>query len=337
MASINPVIEAKYYHREGDVYICELCPHSCRIPVEGIGRCSARKGEKDMLVANNYGKVSSICVDPIEKKPLYHFYPGSKIFSLGGVGCNMSCKYCQNYAISQYSTGRKRTTYESPEEIVALCRKEKMDAIAFTYNEPTIWFEYILDIIACDPDLKFVLVSNGLINERPLRDLCKVIDAMNIDIKGFTDEFYVELCGAHLNNVLRSVKIVFEENVHLEITYLVIPGSNDSEDEIRRFCEWIRDTLSPDVPIHFTRFHPDFKMMDVPMTPTETLLRCQNIAEECGLNYAYVGNIITDDASDTYCPECGTAVIKRVGYIVDVIAMDGMRCACCKSKLPIIR
>lgn len=337
MANINPNIEAKYYHRDGDVYVCDLCPHRCRIPVGGIGRCNARKGEENFLSAYSYGKVSSICVDPIEKKPLYHFYPGSMIFSVGGVGCNMSCKNCQNYAISLSPTGRKRTTYEDPAEIAALCRKEKMDAIAFTYNEPMIWYEYILDVMACDPDLKCVIVSNGLVNEQPLRDLCKVSDAMNIDIKGFTDEFYMKICGAHLDDVLRSVKIIFEEKVHVELTYLVIPGLNDSQEEVRSFCIWVRDTLSPDVPVHFTRFHPDFEMMDIPITPIETVLECQNIAESCGLNYAYVGNVITDDASDTYCPECGTAVIKRVGYLVDIIAMDGRRCSCCKTRLPIIR
>jgi pyruvate formate lyase activating enzyme len=337
MANINPSIEAKYYHRDGDVYVCDLCPHRCRIPVGGMGKCNARKGEENFLSAYSYGRVSSICVDPVEKKPLYHFYPGSMVFSIGGIGCNMSCKNCQNYSISLSPTGKKRTTYEDPEEIVALCRKEKMDAIAFTYNEPMIWYEYILDIMRCDPDLKCIIVSNGLVNEEPLRDLCKVSDAMNIDIKGFTDEFYMKICGAHLEDVLRSVKIIFEEKVHVELTYLVIPGLNDSNKEVEKFCIWVRDSLSPNVPVHFTRFHPDFEMLDIPITPIETVLECQNIAENCGLNYAYVGNIITDDASDTYCPECGTAVIKRIGYLVNIVAMDGMRCSCCKAKLPIIR
>ena len=337
MAVINPSVEAKHYHRDGDVYVCDLCPHSCRIPVGGMGRCSARRGEENMLVAYNYGKVSSICVDPMEKKPLYHYYPGSRIFSVGGVGCNMSCKNCQNYAISQTPTGRKRTTYERPDEIVALCRREKMESIAFTYNEPTIWFEYIMDVAKCDPNLRYVLVSNGLINEKPLREMCKIADAMNIDIKGFTDEFYMKICGAHLEDVLRTVKIIFEEKVHLELTYLVIPGYNDSEAEVERFCIWVRDTLSPDVPIHFTRFHPDFEMMNVPITPVDIILKCKELAENNGLNYVYVGNIIADDASDTYCPECGTAVIKRIGYLVEIAALDGTRCSCCKARLPIVR
>jgi len=337
VANIEPVTESRYYRKEGDVYVCELCPHGCRIPVGGVGRCNSRRGEEDILSAYSYGKVSSICVDPIEKKPLYHYHPGTSIFSIGSVGCNMSCRHCQNYAISQTVTGRKRTTYESPEEIVAMCRREGSDAIAFTYNEPMIWYEYIMDIMKCAPDLGCVLISNGLVNERPLRDLCKVMDAVNIDIKGFTDGFYMKICGAHLEDVLRSARIIFEEKVHLELTYLVIPGLNDSREEIERFCVWIRDTLSPDVPVHFSRFHPDFDMMDVPMTPVETVLECRDIAEACGLNYAYVGNIITDDASDTYCPECGTVVIRRTGYLVEIEALEGRRCACCRTVLPIVR
>ncbi|MCK9322476.1 MAG: AmmeMemoRadiSam system radical SAM enzyme [Candidatus Methanomethylophilaceae archaeon] len=337
MGAINPIVEARYYHKEGDIYVCDLCPHRCRIPVGGIGRCIARKGEENMLSAYNYGRVSSIAVDPIEKKPLYHFYPKSKIFSIGGIGCNMSCKNCQNYSISISVIGKKRTTYETPEEIISLCRREKLDAIAFTYNEPFIWFEYIMDIMTCDPDLKYVIVSNGLINEEPLKEICKHADAMNIDIKGFTDEFYMKVCGAHLDDVLRSTKIIFKEKVHLELTYLVIPGYNDSEDEIRKFSLWVRNELSENVPVHFSRFHPDFEMMDIPMTPVETILACRDIADSCGLNYVYVGNILSDDGSDTYCPECGTAVIKRLGYLVDIVALDGCRCACCKNRLPIIR
>lgn len=337
MAVFNPNVEARYYTRDGDVYVCELCPHRCRIAVGCVGRCGGRKGEEDKLTAYNYGRVSSICVDPVEKKPLYHFRPKTKIFSVGGVGCNMSCKNCQNYSISMSPSGKKRTTYESPEEIVALCRMEKMDAIAFTYNEPMIWFEYILDIMRCDPDLKCVIISNGLICEEPLREICKVTSAMNIDIKGFTDGFYMDICGAHLDDVLRSARIVHEEKVHLELTYLVIPGHNDSEDEIRRFALWVRDELSPDTPVHFSRFHPDFEMMDIPMTPVDKILRCREIAMECGLEYAYVGNVLTDDASDTCCPECGTMVIKRTGYLVDIVALDGNLCTCCRNRLPIIR
>jgi pyruvate formate lyase activating enzyme len=337
MAVINERVEAKYYERDGDAYVCGLCPHRCRIPVGSYGRCGARRADEDMLVAYSYGKVSSVCVDPVEKKPLFHYRPGTRCFSLGGVGCNMSCKHCQNYAISMLPSGKKRTTYERPDEIVALCRKERQDAIAFTYNEPMIWFEYMLDVMKADPDLKCIIVSNGLICEEPLKDLCKVADAMNIDVKGFTEDFYKNVCGARLEDVLKSVVTVFESGVHLELTYLVIPGYNDSEEEVGRFCEWVRGRLSEDVPVHFTRFYPDNQMMDVPWTPVETVMRCREIGMEKGLNYVYVGNTLTDDADDTYCPECGTAVIKRLGYLVDIVSLDGDRCSCCKHKLNIVR
>ncbi|MDR1690683.1 MAG: AmmeMemoRadiSam system radical SAM enzyme [Candidatus Methanoplasma sp.] len=330
-------MEARYYHKEGDVYVCDLCPHRCRIPVGGFGRCVSRKGEEDRLIANNYGKVSSFSVDPIEKKPLYHYHPKTKIFSMGGIGCNMSCKHCQNYAISMSPSGRKRTTYESPEEIVAFCRKEKFDAIAFTYNEPIIWFEYIMDIVEEAPDLRYVLISNGLICEEPLKELCRITDAMNIDIKGFTDEFYMKVCGAHLADVMRSAEIVNQEGVHLELTYLVIPDYNDSEKEIEGFSTWVRDRLSPETPVHFSRFHPDFEMTDVPITPVETLLRCRETAMECGLEYVYVGNVLVDDASDTYCPNCGALVIRRTGYLVELVALNGDRCSQCRQRMHIKR
>jgi len=209
--------------------------------------------------------------------------------------------------------------------------------MAFTYNEPMIWFEYITDIMRSDRDMRHVLVSNGLVEEDPLREICKRTDAMNIDIKGFTDDFYMKICGAHMEDVLRSAMIVKDEKVHLELTYLVIPEYNDSVKEIERFAEWVRDELTPDTPVHFSRFHPDYEMMDVPLTPVDTMLRCHETAMECGLEYVYVGNVLTDDASDTYCPECGAVVIRRTGYLVDIVALNGNRCAHCRKSLPIIR
>lgn len=330
-------VESRFYERTADGYICRLCPHGCHIRIGEYGRCGSRRADEDMLVAYSYGKVSSLCVDPVEKKPLYHYRPRARCFSIGGIGCNMRCRHCQNYAISMLSSGKKRTTYERPDELVTLCRSEGQDIIAFTYNEPMIWFEYILDVMACDPGLHLVLVTNGLVSEEPLRELCRVTEAMNIDIKGFTDSFYMDVCGAHLDDVLKSAKIVFEEGVHLELTYLVIPAYNDTEDEIRRFCRWVRDNLSADVPVHFTRFHPDNEMMDVPWTPVETVLRCRGIGKECGLNHVYVGNALIEGADDTYCPECGTAVVKRLGYLVDIVSLDGDRCSACGHPVNIVR
>ena len=330
-------VESRFYRRDEGAYVCELCPHHCRLKPGQYGRCGSRRADDDMLVAYSYGKVSSICVDPVEKKPLFHYRPGSRCFSIGSVGCNMTCKHCQNYAISMLSSGKRRTTYESPEEIAALCRREGLDTIAFTYNEPMIWFEYIMDVKRADPDLNVVLVTNGLICEEPLRRLCGIADAINMDIKGFTEEFYVRVCGAHLDDVLSSARTVVSEGVHLELTYLVIPGYNDSEDEVRRFCEWVRDDLGDEVPVHFTRFHPDNEMLDVMWTPVETVKECRRIGLSCGLHYVYVGNVLAEGEDDTVCPGCGRVLVERLGYLVDIVGLDGDRCAGCGRRINIVR
>ena len=338
MGAISPVsIEARYYTREGDAYKCQLCPHGCRIPVGGTGRCGTRRGTEDYLEANTYGRVSSIGYDPVEKKPLYHFHPREKTFSIGSIGCNMRCRHCQNYAISQSYSGKKRSTYKSPEGIVEMCRGEGMELMAFTYNEPTTWIEYILDVKRCAPELKIILVTNGLVNEKPLEDLISVTDAFNIDVKGFTEDFYANICGAHLKDVLRTVKRVFDSGKHLELTYLIIPGHNDSKNEIGEFCDWVLENLSADVPVHFTRFHPDNEMTDVPWTPESTLEWAKETAMDKGMRYVYIGNLMTETGSDTVCPRCGNIAVSRLGYLVDTDGLEGTRCANCGEQLPIIR
>ena len=338
MAAISPVrIEAKYYRRDEDKFICELCPRGCVLRDGQTGMCDARRVEGNILVANTYGRISCIASDPIEKKPLYNFHPKSRIFSIGSIGCNMSCRHCQNYSLSQSSSGKKRTTYKSPEDIVEMCRRENVDSMAFTYNEPGIWYEFIMDIVAHAPDLRYVMVTNGLLNEAPLRDMCSVMDAFNVDIKGFTDEFYRNVCGAHLDDVLRSLKIIYESGVHLELTYLLIPEYNDDEIELRRLSEWIRDNLSCDVPLHFTRFHPDNLMVDVPWTSVESLERAREIAMSVGLSYVYIGNVLSEEGGNTFCSDCGSVVIERTGYLVDIVGLDGNRCTTCGKILPIIR
>ena len=218
-----------------------------------------------------------------------------------------------------------------------LFRKGKADMVAFTYNEPSIWFEYMIDVMECAPDATYVLVTNGFINEAPLRELCSHVSAMNIDVKGFTDKFYREVCGGRLENVLDTVKTAFSMGVHIELTYLVIPGHNDSEEEMKGFMNWILTNLSPDVPVHFTRFHPDNVMNDVPWTTPEALLKVMDTAYDMGLNNVYVGNIISEEGSDTYCPECGAVVIRRTGYLVNVVALEGLKCKGCGHKLYMVR
>ena len=335
--SISPRTEARFYERDGDTYKCGLCPRRCRVAVGQMGKCGARRADDDMFVAYSYGKVSSMCVDPIEKKPLYHFRPGDRVFSIGGIGCNMTCKHCQNYSISQSASGKKRTTYETPEELVEMFRKEKINTVAFTYNEPTIWFEYMMDVMECAPDATYVLVTNGYINEEPMRELCNYVSAMNIDIKGFTEDFYADVCGGRLEDVLNGVKTAFSLGVHIELTYLLIPGHNDSEKEIRDLVSWIMNDLSHDIPLHFTRFHPDNSMNNVPWTSPESLLKALDLAMDMGMNNVYVGNIISEEGSDTYCPECGAVVIRRTGYLVEVAALEGLRCKGCGCKLYMVR
>ena len=337
MAFINPNMEASHYHSEGVNVVCDLCPHRCVLPPEKFGICKSRKNVDGKLVAYNYGRVSSLAVDPIEKKPLYHFKPGSDIFSVGGIGCNLHCNYCQNYSISQSPIGKKRTTFKSASDLAALCRQQGLSQIAFTYNEPTIWYEYIRDLAEQDPNLDIVIVSNGMIREDPLREMCRYVKAMNIDVKAFDQTFYTKLCGGNLEAVKTSCEVAHASKVHLELTYLVIPGYNDDPEEVKKFVSWVCDYIDPDVPVHFTRFHPDYNMRDVRLTPVDTLLRLQSVAEEAGLNYVYVGNVMTEDGSNTYCPECGELLIKRTGYRVDVIGLEGDRCAFCKHRINIIR
>ena len=288
-----------------------------------------------MLTACSYGMISPLYVDPIEKKPLYHYHPGSEILSIGGVGCNMSCRHCQNHSISQ--NPRSHTVYGSPRYVIDNCRALGFDAIAFTYNEPIIWYEYIMDIARLDPDLRLVLVTNGLVSDAPLRDLCKVTDAVNMDVKGFTERFYREVCDAHLSDVLRSAETVFSEGVHLELTYLIIPGMNDTDDELHGFSAWVRDRLSPYVPIHFTRFHPDYLMRDIGSTSPATMHRAFSIAKDEGLVHIYIGNMLSDEGMDTVCPGCGSRVIIRSGRGIDTTGLDGSRCSYCGEMLNIIR
>ena len=328
--------EARYYRREGDAFICELCQQKCFIRPEKFGDCGTRRADGDILVVNSYGKLSSLSVDPIEKMNLYHYKPHTKCLSVGSVGCNMTCRYCKNYSIAKLTIGKKRATFKSPEELVEMCRNERMDTICFTYNEPMMWFEYIMDIAELAPELNLIMMTNGLINDGPLRELCDVVDAMCIDIKAFDEGFYKNVCGANLKDILINTRSVYERGVHLELNYLVIPGYNDSDEEVSDFCRWVKD-LSPDIPVHFSRFQPDYEMRDVPMTPVDSLLHCRDIGMDLGLNYVYVGNTLLDDADDTICPECGEVAVKRLGYSSNPVALDGDRCAKCGHPLNIIR
>lgn len=335
MANIDRV-EARYYRRTEGAFICELCQQKCFIRPGEFGYCGTRRADEDILVSNSYGKISSLSVDPIERMNLYHYRPHSKCLSVGSVGCNMNCQYCRNYSFAKLTIGKKRATYKSPEELLEMCREEDMGIVCFTYNEPMVWFEYIMDFARIAPDVHIVLMTNGLVNDGPLRELCEVVDAFCIDIKAFDKTTHKRLCEAELSEILATARNVFDRGVHMELNYLVIPGVNDSEDEIRRFCCWVKE-ISEDVPVHFSRFQPDYQMRDTPLTPVEELLRCREIGMETGLNYVYVGNTLVDDADDTICPECGEVAVRRLGYSANPSGLDGDRCAKCGRHLHMVR
>lgn len=332
--------EAKFWtNLSNDRIQCLLCPHNCKIDNGKRGICNARINEDGKLYTLIYGSCSSLAVDPIEKKPLYHFYPGSSAFSLGTVGCNFKCLHCQNYTISTADIFDFPYIREiTPEQSVELARHYGCEGISYTYNEPTIWYEFTLDSakLAKEAGLYTCYVTNGYICEEPLREISKVLDAMNIDVKAFTEDFYRRVCKARLQPVLDTCVLAKELGIHIELTYLVIPGYNDSLEEVKKFCKWVLDNLGRNIAVHFSRFHPDHKMLDVPVTPMETLLKIYKTARDIGINYTYLGNVVHGSYEDTFCPNCGSTCINRIGYSINLKGFKDGKCAKCGYILPII-
>ncbi|MEM3342469.1 MAG: AmmeMemoRadiSam system radical SAM enzyme [Thermoplasmata archaeon] len=300
--------------------------------------CLARKNIGGKLYSLIYGKASSVHPDPVEKKPLYHFHPGEDIMSFGTLGCNLKCKHCQNHEISQRSPDEFYTFDISPEDVVDACRKAKCRLVAFTYNEPTIWYEFVRDAsqLCKIEGVKTVWVTNGFINEEPLRQVLPLLDAANVDVKAFTEEFYKNVSKARLEPVKKTCKILLQAGKHIELTYLIIPGYNDSEKEIREFCRWVKSELNEDVPVHFSRFHPDYQMTDVAPTPASTLKMAYDISHQEGLSYVYVGNIRTDYGEDTLCKKCKNVLISRSGYSIRKKGMNGNLCSRCSTPVPFV-
>ncbi|WP_027718451.1 AmmeMemoRadiSam system radical SAM enzyme [Desulfovirgula thermocuniculi] len=329
--------EALFYEKgEGNSVFCRLCPRLCRIKEGGRGFCRARENRGGVLYAANYGRVSSAAMDPIEKKPLYHFHPGTEILSLGTFGCNLACGFCQNWQIAHADPP---TRFLAPEAVVAaameqIARGVPCVGIAYTYNEPFIWYEYVYDTarLAREKGLKNVLVTNGYVREEPLREILPYIDAMNIDVKGFTAAYYREVCRGSLEPVLRTVELAARA-CHVELTTLLVPGLNDSPEEIRSLAEWVA-SLDPEIPLHFSRYFPHYKF-DLPPTPLSTLLRARELAGE-KLKYVYVGNAPELDAGDTTCPSCGATLIRRRGYRVQVAGLEGNACRSCGEKIKVV-
>jgi pyruvate formate lyase activating enzyme len=316
---------------------CEACPRECRLAEGQRGFCFVRAREHDRLILTTYGRSSGFCVDPIEKKPLAHFFPGSSVLSFGTAGCNLGCRFCQNWDISKAREFDRLTDQASPGAIADAAIRVGAESVAFTYNDPTIFAEYAIDVAqACRArGVRTVAVTAGYISPEPRRELYAVMDAANVDLKGFTEDFYVKVTGAHLAPVLDTLVYLRRETaVWLELTTLLIPGVNDSDREIAEEVRWIAETLGPDVPLHFSAFHPDYRMRDVEPTPPATLRRARARAMQEGLRYVYVGNVHDREGDATYCPSCGRAVISRDWYeILDYRLDAGGRCGFCGTTI----
>ncbi len=297
---------------------CGLCPNKCVLSDGQIGNCRARKNIGGRLYSMVYGKIAAAHLDPIEKKPFYHVLPGSKAFSIATTGCNLQCKFCQNWQIAQVYPWEVATMNMSPEEVVQAAVESGAASIAFTYSEPTIFIEYIMDIatLARQRGLKTVVVSAGYINPEPLKELLKYIDAIKIDFKGYDDKFYAKMTKGHLQPVLDAMKVIKESGVWLEIVNLVIPSENDSDEELRGIAKWVKDNMGTDVPLHFTRFHPEYKIQNLPPTPIDTLKKARQMALDMGLKYVYTGNIYYPEGDTTFCPISHEKVIERQGFFV---------------------
>ena len=329
---------ARWWHREDDGRIqCDLCPRDCRLQDGQRGLCFVRKRTGDAMVLTTYGRSSGFAVDPIEKKPLAHFYPGSSVLSFGTAGCNLACKFCQNWDISKSRDMDRLADQASPDAIARAAEEAGCKSVAFTYNDPTIFAEYAMDVAdACHArGLQTVAVTAGYIPAEPRREFYAKIDAANVDLKAFTEAFYHELTSAHLQPVLDTLEyLVHETKVWTEITTLLIPGKNDSDEELEKLTAWVKEKLGPHVPLHFSAFHPDYKMVDVPATPPATLQRARRIALKAGLKYVYTGNVHDPSGETTSCASCGTALIERDWYELLAYRLDAQgRCPTCAQPL----
>lgn len=322
--------EARYYELLPDGRArCRLCPHGCIIGNGQRGSCGVRELRDGRLMTLVYGNPCAVHIDPIEKKPLLHFLPSSRAFSVATAGCNLHCKNCQNWEISQRRPEETHNLHLPPEDLVAEAVGSGCRSIAYTYSDPDIFFEYTVETArrARQQGLKNVLVTAGYISPDPQREFCQVVDAANVDLKGFTEEFYQQVCAASLQPVLDALVMYRQQGVWLEVTHLVIPTLNDDPVQIRRMCRWLRDHLGADVPLHFSRFQPRYQLKNLPPTPVETLEQARRTALEEGLRYVYVGNVPGHPGEATYCPRCGRTVIGRIGYtITEMNLQDG----CCR-------
>ena len=330
-------VEARYYKKLPEKEIeCDLCPRFCRLGDKERGYCGVRENMGGTYYTLVYGKACAINIDPIEKKPFFHFLPKSNTLSLATAGCNVNCKFCQNWEISQVRPEQVRHYDFPPLQVAAYAQKNRCPVIAYTYSEPVVFYEYMYDasVEARKIAIKNVVVTGGHINPEPLQELTKVVDGIKIDLKAFNQRFYTNYVRGEFQPVLEAIKIVFKSKVWLEIVYLVIPSLNDSTNEIRKMSRWIMKEVGPDVPLHFSRFYPMYLIKNLPQTPLSTLEKAQNIALQEGLHYVYIGNIPGHKGENTFCPRCKNIVIKRIGFKIRKIELNRGLCKFCNHPIP---
>ena len=335
----DTIVATKYWHAIDDHRVqCDICPRHCRLREGQRGLCYVRQCISDQVQLVSYGRSSGFCVDPIEKKPLNHFYPGSAVLSFGTAGCNLACKFCQNWDMSKSRQMDTLADKAGPEQLAAAAEKLNCTSVAYTYNDPVIFLEYAVDVAAAcaEAGIRSVAVTAGYVDPAPRREFFAAMDAANVDLKAFTESFYYKICGGHLAPVLDTLQYIFHEtDTWLEITTLLIPGQNDSSEELDRMTRWVSETLGPEVPMHFTAFHPDWKMRAIESTPVETLNNACRIARANGIRYAYAGNVHDRENASTWCHACGELLIERDWYELGVWGLSGTGgCRACGAPLP---
>ena len=332
-----PAIEAMYYKKLPDIRVeCELCPRACQVADLERGYCGVRENRNGKYYTLVHSRVCSLNADPIEKKPLFHYLPGTRAYSIATAGCNIECKFCQNWQISQFRPEQIDNIKLTPEEVIRFAKEKSCDTIAYTYSEPVVFYEYMYDTarVGKREGVGSVMISNGYIKKEPLVELCKELSAVKIDFKAFTEKFYKETCSGELKPVLETLVTLKEIGIWFEIVMLVIPTLNDSDKELKDMCSWIYENLGADVPVHFSRFRSRYKIKNLPPTPIKTLEKARNIAIESGLNFAYTGNVPGHPGESTYCPDCKEVLIKRVGYTILQYSLNGNKCGNCKHPIP---